>query len=723
MTMHNATMRDPIPAELRERAQWVCCRLDKIPLDPRTGQRASVGDPTTWATFEEAVACIGYAGVEYVGFVLTASDSYAIIDLDDKPNKPLSPAQRNVHARILEAFDSYTEHSASGCGYHIIVRGSVPSAIKRDAVEVYAQARYMICTGDVVKDRPIVDCQAQLDALVAEMQPSTPQQSTALVERAPVATDEQVLAMATGATNGAKFTQLWRGDWQTMGYPSQSEADNALLALLCFYSPSNEQVMRLFRRSGLGQRQKAKRDDYLLRSIAKIRAGEPPHVEIGLKQPRCAPAEQTTAVHAVDISAFLRAADPRPQQRQGVAPLIEGADTVCLAQVQPRTPLWLWRGRLAVGEMTLLTGSPGVGKCLLLCYIVACYTTGRPMHGDRSAAPVGHVLWVAVEDAHDTALVPRLQAAGADLNRVEAWLMDRPLSLPNDTARIIAAIARYNCGLAIIDPAPTLLDREHSSNNDADVRRSFAPLATACREHGCCLILVRHTNKRTLGSAMDRGGGSIGWTGMARNELMLGRLPTEEGAEADESIVTLAPVKSNLGKWSRSLDLRIVEVGESARVDVVGETDSTANDLCLQERPRLTRKTDEAASLLRRILGDGQEHCYREIREAAKAEGISYRTLERAKAALGIASVQRAQEWWWRLVPANCLVTPPEGQTLAAWGPGGLNDVGGLTSNILNNLRSQTAIPPESGTPGGVAGSSPAPALATWPASNFDGCK
>ena len=161
---------------------------------------------------------------------------------------------------------------------------------------------------------------------------------------------------------------------------------------------------------------------------------------------------------------------------------------------------------------------------------------------------------------------------------------------------------RRNARLLIIDPAPTLLDKDHSSNNDANVRQSFSDLSTACHEMDCALVLVRHTNKRTLGDAMDRGGGSIGWTGMARVELMLGRRPVEEGTtvtDTHESVVTLAIVKCNNGRWAPSLNLAIVEDGESARIEVVGETEATADDLCAMAKPHVALKMGEAEETIR----------------------------------------------------------------------------------------------------------------------------
>ncbi len=46
-----------IPAELRERDQWVTWKLingTKVPFNARTGKAASSTDPATWATFDEA---------------------------------------------------------------------------------------------------------------------------------------------------------------------------------------------------------------------------------------------------------------------------------------------------------------------------------------------------------------------------------------------------------------------------------------------------------------------------------------------------------------------------------------------------------------------------------------------------------------------------------------------------------------------------------------------
>ena len=363
----------------------------------------------------------------------------------------------------------------------------------------------------------------------------------------------------------------------------------------------------------------------------------------------------------------------------------------CLATVEPRPVKWLWFGRLASGEMVVLTGPPGAGKGLVICYIVACYTTGRPMAGDRQACPAGNVMYVSVEDADDTALVPRLKAAGANLDRVHSWIMDAPPTLPDDTDKIVAELDRVQAGILILDPAPTLLTKEFSSNSDSDVRRAYSALGAACRTRGVALILVRHTNKRQLGDAMARGGGSIGWSGMARIELMLGRRPSTELAAdvVEDSAIILAPVKSNLGRWPRSLCARIVEAGNTAKVEFIGESDATADDLVSQDRPRTARKTEGAEALLRRVLGDFEWHLQKEIDREREAEGISYSTLNRVKTELRIECKQRAKNVWeWRL-PRQIVMAPgTDNLSIRQCDNASQGDVDNLTSNNSSSLGS-----------------------------------
>ena len=62
-------------------------------------------------------------------------------------------------------------------------------------------------------------------------------------------TDDEVISLARSAKNAEKFGALWDGD--ISGYASHSEADQALISLLAFYTQDEAQLDSLYRRSGL----------------------------------------------------------------------------------------------------------------------------------------------------------------------------------------------------------------------------------------------------------------------------------------------------------------------------------------------------------------------------------------------------------------------------------------------------------------------------------------
>lgn len=309
-------MLDNIPIELRQLKQWVVADMSikdsgdpkKTPLNPVTGAFAAVDDPSTWGTFEQAVAT-----GKPVGFVLTKSDPYCIIDLDDKVSNPASDIEKERFSLIVNQFQTYTEISTSGRGAHLIVKGSIPRGINRSHVEMYSEGRYMICTGRLIKALPIAERQDLLDLMYYEMQPTKPV-LVELKQGESAYTDAQIQERAFNATNGLKFTKLWQGNWQE-DYPSQSEADFALMSMLCFYTKDNQQAIRLFRASALGTRDKAQRDDYFIGKygiVNKIRANELPDLDFAQLR------ENTTKLLAAGIADLSNAIQPEVQIPEGL---------------------------------------------------------------------------------------------------------------------------------------------------------------------------------------------------------------------------------------------------------------------------------------------------------------------------------------------------------------------------------------------------------------------
>jgi hypothetical protein len=339
-----------IPAEMRNYRQWVCWRLEdhtKIPYCAHTGHLASVTDPSTWASFDEAsFVARAYSGI---GFVLTEQDPYTCIDLDDpgdefteKENEEILERQKNV----LEIFNSYSERSQSGKGLHIWIKGKVPSGRRRSCIEVYSSARYMAMTGDVFENKPIEPRQAELSKLWEQMSRGPDKQiyDGNAPERE---SDADIIQRAYNAANGEKFASLFKGEWQGF-YPSQSEADFAIIDIIAYYTQNRIQIARIFRSSQLGQRKKAQRNDYVDRMITRSLDRQLPPIDLdGIKNQLSAHlATITTPACTIepiaehnpytvppgllgDIARFIYAAAPRPVPEIALAAAIGLMAGIC----------------------------------------------------------------------------------------------------------------------------------------------------------------------------------------------------------------------------------------------------------------------------------------------------------------------------------------------------------------------------------------------------------
>lgn len=287
---------EAVPAELREQP-WVVWRREvrggrptKPPRQPRRPDRyARVDDPTMWGTLAEALAAVKRGAADGIGFVLVESAGLVAVDLDDCADEAgeLHPAA----AELVAQLGTYSEWSPSGRGLHVVLRGSLTGGRNRTgdtpwrgALEAYDHRRFITFTGRRLPGSPatVEERQAELDDLVGRY--LTPQ--VASLKPAPAAPlpsvatrllDDELLARAGRARNGALFTRLWTG--ATSDYPSPSEADLALCGLLAFWTRADpEAVDRLFRLSGL---MRAKWDElrgsdgetYGSRTIARALAG------------------------------------------------------------------------------------------------------------------------------------------------------------------------------------------------------------------------------------------------------------------------------------------------------------------------------------------------------------------------------------------------------------------------------------------------------------------
>jgi hypothetical protein len=330
-----------------------------------------------------------------------------------------------------------------------------------------------------------------------------------------------------------------------------------------------------------------------------------------------------------------------------------------LADVAPERVTWAWPLYVPLGKVVVLDGDPGLGKSTITADLAARITVGKAMPDGSGGGQPGAVVLLSAEDGLADTVRPRLELAGADLTRVEVvehlTLADGrtvPLELPGDLDELEAVVRDVRARLLTIDPLMAFLAGSVNANRDQDVRRALHPVKELAERTGAAILVVRHLRKAATDSAVQRGGGSIGIIGAARVGLMVARHP----GDGDRRI--LAVTKSNVGPIPPSIAYRLLPddaLGGVAAVVWEGATDHQADDLLSAPVDRPAPKRELAEGLLRELLADGPRR-RSEIEEAAEEAGVSWRTVETAKADLGVWSEQRpepgkrgAGAFWWRL--------------------------------------------------------------------------
>jgi hypothetical protein len=327
---------------------------------------------------------------------------------------------------------------------------------------------------------------------------------------------------------------------------------------------------------------------------------------------------------------------------------------VRLSEVEPGRVSWLWEGRIPLGAITLLDGDGGVRKSTLTLNIAAAVSSGRVLPGN--AGPItGGVLLLGEEDGLGDTVLPRLSAMGADLTLIHTF-SGESLTLADDLPRIEKVIQETHSVLMIVDPVSHFIG---VGNQERRVRTVLTRVGSMLKQHGVALLGIRHLTKERL-AAQVAGFGSVAIGAVARSGLLLAPDPS------DSEAVVLAHYKCNLAPLAPSLQLRF----EGVCLASAEETNLLANDLV---RPTVYNEHSalgEAMSFLRATLSDGGVRTARVFKLAASA-GVKYRTLRKAKDALGVESKKSDAAfdapWFWRLPGDERLapdvtieVAPPE---------------------------------------------------------------
>lgn len=535
-----------LPLAMRERPQWCLGGPNKQPLTTAGGP-AKVNDPKTWTDFESVTAAARRTG-RPIGYVITADDGLTCVDLDVKEG--VSPEVIARHAAIIETLDSYTERSLSGRGWHVWVYGETGAGRRRDSVEVYSQDRFIICTGDIYRDRPIVGRQTELSNMLAQM----PQSSAAPVV---LVGDDCVdwSAAAYAAADKGELGRLFRGDW-TGRYESQSEADLALVKLLVPLTLSEMECWRTFQQSRLGQRDKAKRWDYARATVGlalshlandsrSLRHGESLTEALMGQGARTGPS-YFRLMHDDDF-------DSEPPHR------------------------WLVKGVLPASGIGAIFGESGTFKSFLALDLLASISNGFGWFGRKvNAAPAVYVpfegqggvpnrvrAWRLARAAQQDPTVLLAGRTPADV-KTNVGVIKDPMSLrdPGDRDRLVRTLREsgWAGGVLCIDTlAHASSGLDENSSAMAEMITIFSDLQ--CRLGGL-ILLIHHSGK-------DQARGMRGWSGLHAAMDFVIECQRPKQAAKDEAQFVLTKVKEGESGVTHRFQMLCVPLGTDEDGDLV----------------------------------------------------------------------------------------------------------------------------------------------------------
>jgi hypothetical protein len=318
--------------------------------------------------------------------------------------------------------------------------------------------------------------------------------------------------------------------------------------------------------------------------------------------------------------------------------------------------VWWERGLILRAAINLVGGREGKGKSTIVANWVA-----------RETKAGGTVIWLGSEEPRDQAIAPRLEAAGADRDRVlfidvELDKSTGSLVFPLDLPEIEKIIVRDGVTMMVMDPAKGLMPAGFSGNDDIAIRQYLEPIATMVARRDVTLLGIAHFGKRPGDDSGRLLLGSVAWSQVARSVVSVAEDP-----DTGHRVVTAT--KGNYTATERSTEYRFIsrtvqtEDGptEIGAAEFIGDTTKDARDYLAGHDTDDNRDIDQ---WLTDFLKAGSKKA-NEVYSAADAAGYSKDQAKRAKKRLGIRAERTTGDgpWFWSMTTTSDQGSTDQGST------------------------------------------------------------
>jgi putative DNA primase/helicase len=370
----------------------------------------------------------------------------------------------------------------------------------------------------------------------------------------------------------------------------------------------------------------------------------------------------------------------RPNGNSGAdAKVLDTLEIVCAADVTMRAIRWLWPNRFALGKIGIIGGLPDRGKGCITADMIARVTTGSEWPCREGVALNGNVLVLTAEDDLEDTIIPRLVAAGADMQRVHILKMvrtkagKRQFSLVSDLALLEKTLQEVGgVVLIIIDPLSAYLGvNKVDTYRTSDVRGVLGPLKELVERHLTSIVGIMHFNKNVnVTSAMLRLADSLAFVAASRHVYVVVDEPQGCRRLLVKAKNNVAPADTKALAYN--IESVIVGQDEETKESIVapriawapshvdiGADEAMAAEAGNNKSDEPTAK-DDAIAFLRITLAEGPRSVRElelEARDAGLVSGIQpisqCKPIRAARDDLGVKAYQqkglKAGGWFWAM--------------------------------------------------------------------------
>lgn len=333
---------------------------------------------------------------------------------------------------------------------------------------------------------------------------------------------------------------------------------------------------------------------------------------------------------------------------------------VPLSDLEFKPVKWVWDttkegeftgsgGRFALGTLAVGAGRPGAGKGQFAAWLAAHVSRGT-LPGEFYGKPKGVVIYTT-EDSHEMTIGPRLQVAGADLDKVFVFRTENEelggfqmVKLKQHLPELKQIIEDHDIGLIILDPLISVLDGKTNTNDEVAIRAELEPFQMMLENSGCLAFGIMHFRKMRDEDILNMFAGSGGFARVVRSAVAFVQKKDE-----DDGTITrvLSTVKNNLGRT----DLPSYEYTFQSEAYHTTEGLSYTSKLVFGEESKLSAEdihegrgkktaTQDAVSFLYKHLMRDEPILKSAVQKIFEQTGKEYawRTVERAATKIGVIS-------------------------------------------------------------------------------------